>query len=62
MTLKQQKIDFAKNSLEGIFEESELKLVDNYNLWMVVCNSSQLKWVLNCKLNNKFTYSHNYYS
>ncbi|MBE28866.1 alanine racemase [bacterium] len=40
--------------LEGIFEESELKLVDNYNLWMVVCNSSQLKWVLNCKLNNKF--------
>ena len=28
--------------LEGIFEESELKLVDNYNLWMVVCNSSQL--------------------
>lgn len=40
--------------LEGIFEESELKLVDTYDLWMVVCNSSQLKWILNCKLNTKF--------
>jgi alanine racemase len=40
--------------LEGIFEESELGLVDKYNLWMVVCNSNQLEWILNSKPSQKF--------
>ena len=40
--------------LEGVFEESELNLVVEHNLWMVVCNSAQLEWVLNCQLSQKY--------
>ena len=40
--------------LEGIFEESELNLVDKHNLWMVVCNDTQLQWVLKSKPSHKF--------
>ena len=40
--------------LEGIFEESELNIVVEHNLWMVVCNSAQLEWVLNCQLSQKY--------
>ena len=40
--------------LEGVFEESELNIVVEHNLWMVVCNSAQLEWVLNSQLSQKF--------
>jgi len=40
--------------LEGVFEESELNLVAEHNLWMVVCNNSQLEWVLNSQPSQKF--------
>ncbi len=40
--------------LEGIFEESELNLVDKHNLWMVVCNNTQLQWILKSKPSHKF--------
>ena len=34
--------------MEGIFEESELALIEKYNLIPTICNSLQLKWILNC--------------
>ena len=40
--------------MEGIFEESEIELVSQLNLWLVVCNSLQVQWVLNNKSNFKF--------
>jgi len=40
--------------LEGVFEESELSFVDKLNLWMVVCNNTQLQWILNSKPSKRF--------
>jgi len=40
--------------LEGVFEESELSLVDKFSLWMVVSNSTQLEWILNTKPNHQY--------
>ena len=40
--------------LEGVFEESELSLVDKNNFWMVVCTNTQLEWVLNSKPFHQF--------
>jgi len=40
--------------MEGVFEESELELVSRFNLWIVVCNSVQVQWILNHKPNFKF--------
>ena len=40
--------------MEGMFEESELALIDKHNLIPTICNSLQLKWILNC---HKFTKS-----
>jgi len=37
--------------LEGVFEESELTLVDKHNLIVTVCNSIQLQWLLDADLN-----------
>ena len=34
--------------MEGMFEESELALIDKHNLIPTICNSLQLKWILNC--------------
>jgi alanine racemase len=34
--------------MEGIFEESELALIEKHNLIPTICNSLQLKWILNC--------------
>lgn len=40
--------------LEGIFEESELGLVDKHDLWMVVCNNLQIEWILKSNPINKY--------
>jgi alanine racemase len=40
--------------MEGIFEESELALVSQLNLWIVVCNSLQVQWIINNQSNFKF--------
>jgi len=37
--------------MEGVFEESELTLVDKHNLIVTVCNSIQLQWLLDADLN-----------
>jgi len=37
--------------LEGVFEKSELVLVDKHNLIVTVCNSIQLQWLLDADLN-----------
>ena len=37
--------------MEGIFEVSELKLIEKYNLIVTVCNSKQLGWLLGNKFN-----------
>ena len=41
--------------LEGVFEEPELGLVETNKLWMVVCNSVQLDWVLKSKPKKPYT-------
>jgi len=38
--------------MEGVFEESELTLVDKHNLIVTVCNSIQLQWLLDADLNS----------
>ena len=40
--------------LEGVFEESELSLVDRNSFWMVVCNTAQIEWILKSKPTNKY--------
>ena len=40
--------------MEGVFEESELELVSRLNLWLVVCNSLQVDWILSYQPNFKF--------
>jgi alanine racemase len=37
--------------MEGVFEVSELKLIEKYNLIVTVCNSKQLGWLLDNKFN-----------
>ena len=37
--------------MEGIFEVSELKLIEKYNLIITVCNSKQLGWLLDNTFN-----------
>ena len=37
--------------LEGVFEKSELVLVEKYSLIVAVCNSIQLQWLLDADLN-----------
>jgi len=37
--------------MEGVFEVSELKLIEKYNLIVTVCNSKQLGWLLGNKFN-----------
>ncbi|MDP7554300.1 MAG: alanine racemase [Candidatus Thioglobus sp.] len=41
--------------LEGIFELSELSLVEERNLMTVVCNSTQLEWLVKAKLTKQIT-------
>jgi alanine racemase len=41
--------------LEGIFELSELSLVEELNLMTVVCNSMQLEWLIKAKLAKQIT-------
>ena len=38
--------------MEGVFEVSELKLIENYNLIITICNSQQLQWLLDSQFNN----------
>jgi len=40
--------------LEGVFEKSELILVEKHNLIVAVCNSIQLQWLLDVDLNEPF--------
>ncbi len=40
--------------MEGVFEESELELVSRLNLWLVVCNSLQVEWILSYQPYFKF--------
>ncbi len=40
--------------LEGVFEDSELGLVDQHDLWMVVCNDLQIKWIVKSNPINKY--------
>lgn len=40
--------------MEGVFEENELEIVINKNLFMVVCNKTQAEWVIRSKLSKKF--------
>ena len=40
--------------LEGAFEESELALVDHYELWMVVSNNLQIEWIQESSPINKY--------
>ena len=40
--------------LEGVFEESELALVDQHELWMVVSNNLQIEWILESSPINKY--------
>jgi alanine racemase len=35
--------------MEGVFELSEISLIEKYNLIVTVCNSQQLQWLLNNK-------------
>ena len=37
--------------MEGVFEASELELIEKYNLIVTVCNSKQLQWLLDNKFN-----------
>ena len=37
--------------LEGVFEKSELVLVEKHSLIVTVCNSIQLQWLLDAGLN-----------
>ena len=37
--------------MEGVFEVSELKLIEKYNLIVTVCNSKQLGWLLDNTFN-----------
>jgi len=37
--------------MEGIFEESELKLIEKYNLITTICNLQQLDWLLDTEFN-----------
>jgi len=41
--------------LEGVFEESELALVEKHNLMVVVSSDLQLQWVLNASLKESIT-------
>ena len=40
--------------LEGVFEKSELILVEKHSLIITVCNSIQLQWLLDADLNEPF--------
>ena len=40
--------------LEGVFEESELALVDQHELWMVVSNNRQIEWIQESNPINKY--------
>ena len=40
--------------LEGVFEKSELALVDQHELWMVVSNNLQIEWILESSPINKY--------
>ena len=37
--------------MEGVFEVSEVKLIEKYNLIVTVCNSKQLQWLLDNQFN-----------
>ena len=38
--------------MEGVFELSEIKLIDKYNLTTTVCNSQQLQWLIDTKFDS----------
>ena len=40
--------------MEGVFEESELDLVSQLNLWLVVSNSHQVEWIVGSQSNFQF--------